>query len=226
MRDPYEVLGVSRNATEQEITKAYRALAKKYHPDLNPNNPEAAEKMKEVNSAYDAIRNGTANQYQYQSSNNYSQNTGYSNYYGPFGGFYDFSGFNQRNQQAHSDYDVVEHFMNAGEYQQALNVLSSIEVKTAKWYCYSALCHYYLGNQVTAVEHIEKACQLEPGNTQYQQLKQSIVNGRRTYRNNANGYYRRYNTASGSFFSRILIYLLCFLCYGGRGCYFPLFCCF
>ena len=46
MRDPYEVLNVSKNASDEEITKAYRQLAKKYHPDLNPNNPEAAEKMK------------------------------------------------------------------------------------------------------------------------------------------------------------------------------------
>lgn len=58
MRDPYEVLGVPHGASEEEVSKAYRELAKKYHPDLNPGDEAAAAKMSEINEAYDRIRKG------------------------------------------------------------------------------------------------------------------------------------------------------------------------
>lgn len=57
--DPYKVLGVPSNSSKEEVTKAYRKLAKKYHPDLNPGDDTAAKKMSEVNAAYDSIMNGT-----------------------------------------------------------------------------------------------------------------------------------------------------------------------
>lgn len=57
--DPYRVLGLSPGASKDEVTKAYRKLAKKYHPDLNPGDEAAAKKMAEVNAAYDSIINGT-----------------------------------------------------------------------------------------------------------------------------------------------------------------------
>ena len=58
MTDPYQVLGISRGATDEEIKKAYRKLSRKYHPDANINNPnkdEAEAKFKEVQQAYDQI---------------------------------------------------------------------------------------------------------------------------------------------------------------------------
>lgn len=57
MKDPYQVLGVSPGASEEEIKKAYRRLAKQYHPDLHPGDPEAARKMNEINAAYEQIKN-------------------------------------------------------------------------------------------------------------------------------------------------------------------------
>ena len=66
MKDPYEVLGVSRNATPEEIKKAYRTLAKKYHPDNYVNNPLAdlaAEKFKEINEAYEQLTHGCGQAY-------------------------------------------------------------------------------------------------------------------------------------------------------------------
>ena len=105
MKDPYQVLGVSRNASDDEINKAYRALAKKYHPDLNPNDPHAAEKIKEINVAYDAIKSGKTYQYQQQSYSNY-HNRGYQQY-GPFA-FYDFSDFfNRQQNKTYDDYDIA-----------------------------------------------------------------------------------------------------------------------
>ena len=89
MRDPYEVLGVSRTATDEEIKSAYRKLAKKYHPDNYNNSPLASvaeEKMKEVNEAYDAInaeRKGGStsnNSYGGYSNNRYSNYSGSTEY--------------------------------------------------------------------------------------------------------------------------------------------------
>ena len=89
MRDPYEVLGVSRDASADEIKSAYRKLAKKYHPDLHPGDEECAKKMQEVNAAYDQITNpekyrSTYSQYQQGQSNPYG-----NAYQDPFSFFYD-----------------------------------------------------------------------------------------------------------------------------------------
>ena len=76
--NPYKVLGLDEGASKDEVTRAYRKLAKKYHPDLNPGDEAAAKKMAEVNAAYDAITNGTpyGPRARQQASNPYAQQAG------------------------------------------------------------------------------------------------------------------------------------------------------
>ena len=76
--DPYQVLGVSPNASEDEIRQAYRRLAKQYHPDLNPGDKTAAQKMNEINAAYDAIKNPQA--YRQQQARQQYSHSGYQEY--------------------------------------------------------------------------------------------------------------------------------------------------
>ena len=82
--EPYSVLGLEPGASDEEVKQAYRRLAKKYHPDLNPGDQEAARKMQEVNEAYDQIKNPE----KYAQQTNPGGNP-YGNPYGnPFGGGY------------------------------------------------------------------------------------------------------------------------------------------
>ena len=116
--DPYSVLGVSRNASEEEIKKAYRKLAKQYHPDLHPGDPAAARKMNEINNAYEMIKNPEKAAYQQQT---YRQQASYGHtdygqpgsggeydwqfgWFGPFG-FYGSSWYKDqyRNQPPHQE---------------------------------------------------------------------------------------------------------------------------
>lgn len=95
MRDPYEVLGVSRGATDDEIKAAYRVLAKKYHPDLNGGSAQAEAKMKEVNEAYNILikhKGGYSQSYGGNSANGYG-GSGYGGSYGGAGGNGGYGGY-------------------------------------------------------------------------------------------------------------------------------------
>jgi len=173
IEDPYKVLGVSPGASDDEIKKAYRKLAMKYHPDRNPGDQEAARKMQEVNAAYDQIKNPES----YRRSGN--QSGGYS--YDPFGGY-------QQSQSGDRYQQAAYQYIRFGRYQEALNALNSCTEKNARWYYLSALANNGLGNQVTALEHIRRAVSMEPDNPEYLRALELIQNGGAAYRQQAEGF--------------------------------------
>lgn len=159
MTDPYKVLGVSENATDEEIKKAYRELAKKYHPDAYMNNPLkdlAQEKMKQINEAYDEIRrsrqNGGGN-----SSQTSSSDGGYS-------------------YTVKTDFERVRLLINSGRRTEAGIVLDNVpaEKRNAEWYFLKGCVYYQGGWMMEARKYFEKAVSLEPQNLEFRQALENL----------------------------------------------------
>lgn len=215
MNNPYQILGVSQDASEEEIKKAYRNLSRRYHPDANINNPnkaQAEEKFKQIQQAYEQIMK--------------ERTEGYHSGYGSAQGsrsYRDFEGFEGYGQSDGYEEDnhlrAAGNYVRNGYYREARNVLDGMEERNrnARWYYYSALAHAGLNNQVAGMDHAKKAAALEPGNMDYRQLAYAFENGGDWYRQRQYSYGRPYSGGGGICMKLCIANMICNLCCGGGG---------
>ena len=170
MKDPYEVLGVNKNADMDDIKKAYKSLVKKYHPDKYQNNPLAdlaEEKLQEINEAYSFLEKNHNNGYQEASYGNGYEYANQSDNYG-----------------MKSIYNDVRLRLDRGDLVTAEKRLNGIEFKDrgAEWnFLYGMLC-YKKGLYDQSLAYIRKAIEMDGNNFEYQRMYSSIMNRNNIYR--------------------------------------------
>lgn len=200
--DPYQVLGVSSSASDDEVKKAYRELSKKYHPDANINSvhqAEYTEKFKQVQNAYKTIMDGRKRGFTNQNYGGTQTNgqSGQSTYQ-----------YNGNEQAAFND---AAAYINARRFQEALNALEQIRTRNAMWFYYSAVAMNGVGNNITALEYAQTAAQMEPGNLQYLFLVQQLQSSQGQYRTGQQTYGSPYAGMANCCYS-VLMFQLCSLC--------------
>lgn len=208
MKDPYQVLGVSPDASDEEIKRAYRKLAKQYHPDANPGDEMAAKRMQEVNEAYDQIKNPE----KYRSQPQGGGYQPYGSYGDPFGGYQ--RSYAEPNFEGH--YQAAYNYIRFRRYREALHVLDSMPKRDGKWYYLCALAQEGMGNQVTALEYMKRAVSMEPDNLDYQRELSRMEYGGSTYRQNA-GQYQGFEMRGNLCANACLCWFFNLFCCNGRG---------
>lgn len=214
--DPYKVLGVSPDASDEEIKAAYRTLAKKYHPDLNPGDEAAAKRMNEINAAYDQIKNPQPQQ----------QAGGYGNPWGAYGGpwgAYGGSAYQSQDEAERNEVKAARNYIRARQFTQAVTALSGVPApqRDGEWYYLHAIANYNMGQRMAAMDSARRACSMSPGNEQYRQLLLQMESGGQVYEDAGRGFgFQRMDLGSGRWcWSLCLANLLCRM-FGGH-----IFCC-
>lgn len=187
-QNPYKVLGVPENATDDEIKKAYRDLVRKYHPDKYGDNPladVAAEKMKEINAAYDQItkdrKAGVHTSYGNASS-------GYNNYNGYGGNSYGGSTYSGASYNyGNSRFADIRRLIQQNRIAEAEELLDGVAEaqRTAEWYFLKGHIYYSRGWLNEAMNHFTIAYKMEPNNAEYTSAYQQCA------------YRRQYGTSRG-----------------------------
>ena len=188
MRNPYSVLGVEPTATDEEIKAAYRALARKYHPDKYQDSDlaeMAGEKMKEINAAYEEIQQMRAGGGQNQGNPQGGQGQGgYGGYGGGYGGYGGYGGGQASWQPystdtAQSFYLNVRRYLNARYVAQAEQMLHTVPEgeRNAEWNYLMGMVCAYKRFFVDAQNYFDTACAMDPDNPEYRDAQARLRNG-------------------------------------------------
>ncbi len=187
-RDPYEVLGLQHGASDEEVKRAFRKLAKQYHPDLNPGDKQAEERFKEINEAYDQITDPDKARQQgaYQQAASGGYGGPYGGYTDPFRAWYEQQAQQQRAYERSTPAGIraARSYLVHSRYSEALNALAGVAERErgAEWYYLSALANSGVGNRMLALDHCRRAVQLEPNNLQYRRALEQLEQTGRVYR--------------------------------------------
>ena len=190
--NPYEVLGVSENATDEEIKKAYKELVKKYHPDKYHDNPLAdlaEEKLQEINEAYDMLMKGRGR------NGGSTGSTGYG---------------------ATPDYMQVRRYLDANNLSAAEAMLNGTNDRSAEWFFLSGMLSYKKGWYDDAMNKLRTAADMEPGNVEYSRIYGQMMSMGNQYQNQAYG--RGYGNSNDMCCQALQCYICadcCCECMGG-----------
>ena len=203
VNNPYSVLGVPENASDEEVKRAYRELSRKYHPDSYVDNPLkdlAEDKFKEVQEAYDMIMKQRSN-------------GGYQSYGSTSG-----SGYGSSDLKYQKVYDYI----NFRQYSNAMSELNRIPLpdRDVRWYYLSAITNAGMGNNIQAQNDINKAMSIEPSNPEYRNFATQLQMNTRRYQNSpyTRGSGNGDSCGTGNFCCDLWIADSCCECMGGDLC--------